>query len=123
MRWYYPFSPRRHNQVNAWRAQPEQVDLASNAGHHVEFPGIKVFPETFPMRHYLFLSVDHAVRKFAERRYDEDELARGWHRARAALRRESIELLPAAALREDRSEAALDASNPRTNHPVFDPAG
>jgi glycosyltransferase involved in cell wall biosynthesis len=115
MRWYYPFSPRRPNQLNAWKRQPGRIDLAFDAGHRVEFPGI----EPFPMRHYLFLSVEHAIRKYVERHYDPAELEAGWHRARAALRAEDIRLLPHAELREYRSDALLDASDPRTRHPVF----
>ena len=121
MRWYYPFSPRRPNQLNAWKRQPQRVDLASGAGHRVDFPGVKPFPEPFPMRHYLFLSVEHAIRKYVERRYDPEELEAGWHRARAALRAEDITLLQQAELREYRSDAQLDASEPRTRHPVFSP--
>lgn len=119
MRWYYPFSPRRSNQLNAWKRQPARVDLSSAAGHQVDFPGIRPYPEAFPMRHYLFLSVDHAIRKYVERRYDREELETGWHRARAALRAEDITLLPEAELRRYRSDALLDASAPRTQHPVF----
>jgi glycosyltransferase involved in cell wall biosynthesis len=119
MRWYYAFSPRPHNQVNAWRRQPDRVDLASGAGHSVDFLGLEVFPEPFAMRHYLFLSVEHAVRKYAERTYDDDELAQGWHAARARLRPESIVLLPMTELRDYRTDASLDASEARTRHPLF----
>ncbi|MGH9335877.1 MAG: glycosyltransferase, partial [Vicinamibacteria bacterium] len=79
MRWYYPFLPKPLNQVNAWRRQPAPVDLASNAGHRVEFTGLRIYPESFPMRHYLFLSVEHAISKYVLRQYDEREVAMGWH--------------------------------------------
>ena len=119
MRWYYPFSPRRPNQLNAWKRQSGRVDLASSAGHEVAFPGLRPYPEAFPMRHYLFLSVEHAIEKYVERRYDPGELEAGWHRARAALRAEDITLLPQVELRRYESDALLDASEPRTKHPVF----
>jgi glycosyltransferase involved in cell wall biosynthesis len=119
MRWYYPFSPRRPNQLNAWKSQDRPVDLASGAGHRVEFPGLRPYPSPFPMRHYLFLSVEHAIRKYVERRYDPSELEAGWHRARAALRAEDITLLPQVDLRLYRSDEELDASEPFTHHPVF----
>ena len=32
------------------------------------------------MRHYLFLSVEHAIRKYVERGYAADEVEAGWHR-------------------------------------------
>jgi hypothetical protein len=119
MRWYYAFSPGRPNQLNAWKNQGRRVGLASGAGHRVEFPSLRPYPDPFPMRHYLFLSVEHAIRKYVERRYDPSELAAGWHRARAALRAEDITLLPQAELRLDRSDEQLDASEPLTQHPVF----
>jgi glycosyltransferase involved in cell wall biosynthesis len=119
MRWYYPFSPRRPNQLNAWKSQDGRVDLASTAGHHIDFPGLRPYPNPFPMRHYLFLSVEHAIRKYVERRYDSEELEAGWHRARASLRAEDVLLLPEAELKPYRSDALLDASYPRRQHPVF----
>jgi Glycosyl transferase family 2 len=119
MRWYYPFSPRRSYQLNAWKSQDGRVDLTSSAGHRVDFPGLRPYPHPFPMRHYLFLSVEHAMRKYVDRRYDPQELQAGWHRARAALRAENITLLPQAELKPYRSDALLDASEPRTQHPVF----
>jgi glycosyltransferase involved in cell wall biosynthesis len=119
MRWYYPFSPRRPNQLNAWKRQRRRVDLASAAGHRVDFPGLRPYPRPFPMRHYLFLSVEHAIRKYVERRYDPEELESGWHRARAALRAEDITLLPQAQLKRYRSDESLEPSEPRKEHPVF----
>jgi hypothetical protein len=120
MRWYYPFlPPGPPSQVKAWKRQPDRVDLASSAGHQVSFPGARVYPESFPMRHYMYLSVDHAVRKYVERRYDPSEVAAGWHRARAAVRAEHVVLPKQEELRYFTSDAALDASNPRTRHLLF----
>jgi glycosyltransferase involved in cell wall biosynthesis len=119
MRWYYAFAPRSANQVNAWKRQPERVDLASSAGHRVDFPDLRLCPDPFPMRHYLFLSVEHAIRKYVQRRYDPSELAAGWHRARAALSPADIKLLSESDLRVYRSDELLDASDPRASHPVF----
>ncbi len=120
MRWYYPFEPSGPpSQVKAWKRQRDPVDLAGSAGHHVSFPGARVYPEPFPMRHYMFLSVSHAVRKYVERRYDPAEVAAGWHRARAALRAEHITLPAQSELRYFVSDDQLDASNPRTRHYLF----
>ena len=70
------------------------------------------------MRHYLYLSVDHAARKYLSRAYATEELERGWHRRRAALRPEAIALLPESDLRESRSDDDLDPSSPLTVHPL-----
>jgi glycosyltransferase involved in cell wall biosynthesis len=119
MQWYYPFRRRRGDQVRAWKRQSAPVDLVASAGHHVEFPGLRVHPEAFPLRHYLFLSVDHAVRKYVDRAYDPEEVRRGWHTARARLRREDICLLGEAQLRRAEPRRPLDASDPWRRHPLF----
>jgi hypothetical protein len=120
MRWYYPFNPSPlPTQVKAWKRQEQPVELAWSAGHHVRFPGMRVYDISFPMRHYLFLSVEHAVHKYVERRYDPSEVASGWHRARSGLRPEMITLPLQSELRGYVSDADLDASNARTEHYLF----
>jgi len=71
------------------------------------------------MRHYLYLSAEHAVSKYVERAYDPGEVQSGWHRRRAALRAEDITLLSQTELRETHSDDDLDASDPRSAHPLF----
>lgn len=120
MRRYYPFLPSGSpHRLNAWKRQLVQVDLAGSSGHSVGFPGLRICPQPFAMRHYLFLSVAHATRKWVEREYDPGELSVGWHRARAALRREQILLLAESELRRYECDDLLDASNPLRRHPVF----
>ncbi len=119
MRWYYPLRRRVNDQVKAWKNQEAPVDLVSSAGHHVGFPGVRVHPEPFPLRHYLFLSVDHAVRKYVTRRYDPAEVQDGWHVARASLRAEDVTLLEESELRVVAADGGLDASDPRPRHPLF----
>jgi len=72
------------------------------------------------MRHYLFLSVLHAVEKYVERPYDPEEVEMGWHGWRARLTREMIELPMQDGLREHASDRELDATNPRTTHYLDD---
>jgi len=119
MRRYYPYFPGRRDRLNAWKNQDVPVELAASGGHRVSFPGLNVFPESFPMRHYLYLSVGHAVSKYVERVYDPNEVESGWHRRRAALRAEDVTLLSQAELRETRSDDDLDASEPWSTHPLF----
>jgi glycosyltransferase involved in cell wall biosynthesis len=123
MRNYYPFVPPVYpNRLNAWKRQPDPVELAWSGGHQVRFPGLRMYPQWFPMRHYLFLSVPHAIRKYVERLYDQAEVEAGWHRARAKLRLEMIKLPGQADLRPYLSDDQLDASNPRPHHYLFDEA-
>jgi glycosyltransferase involved in cell wall biosynthesis len=122
MRWYYPFRASALDRLNAWKRQDAPVDLAGSGGHRVAFPGRRAYPEPFRMRHYLYLSVEHARRKFVERHYDPAEVAAGWHRRRAALRASDVSLVSESELRTYVSDDLLDPTDPRTEHPLFDPA-
>lgn len=119
MRWYYPFAPSLPHRLNAWKRQPDRVDLASTGGHQVRFPGLRMYPEFFVMRHYLFLSEGHAIRKFVQQTHAPEEVQRGWFGKRATLRQELIKLPKQADLRPFLSDDELDASNPRKHHFLF----
>ena len=120
MRWYYPyqrsFPQWRPHRRNAWKRQAEKVDLAGRGGHRVRFQGLHMYPEFFKMRHYLFLSVPHALRKWVNRNYDETEVEKGWHGWRASLTPEKIRLPSQKELRYYTSDDELDTSNPLTRH-------
>ena len=120
MRWYYPFLPTFPHRLNAWKQQSEPVDLVSAGGHKVSFPGLKMYPQSFPMRHYLFLSVPHAMGKYIHQQYDPKEVKAGWHRARTKLKSKQIRLPGQDMLRHYLSDDQLDGSNPRTRHYLFD---
>ena len=75
--------------VKAWR-NDQPVDLVSSGGHDATFPGRRVFPVNFTLRHYPARSQAHGERKvFGERlpRYPSDELVKGWHSHYARLDR------------------------------------
>jgi hypothetical protein len=75
-----------------------------------------MYPESFKMRHYLFLSVPHAIGKYVDRRYDSAEVEQGWHGWRARLIEEKIELPSQRELRFYTSDDELDPSSPRIRH-------
>jgi hypothetical protein len=80
--------PGHFTQVKAWRGGIE-VDLASTGGHEAEFPGRKLFPFNFLLRHYPIRSQSHGMQKvFEERqpRWSPAERARGWHNQYEAVR-------------------------------------
>jgi glycosyltransferase involved in cell wall biosynthesis len=69
-------------QLKTWKQGYARVDLASTGGHLVAFPGRRVCPVKFTLRHYPIRGETHGRRKvFAERfpRFDPAERARGWH--------------------------------------------
>ncbi len=98
-------------QVKAWKRQPE-IDLISTGGHESVFPGRRVFPMRFLLRHYPIRSQAHGDRKvFAERRprFRTAELERGWHRQYEELARTARFVWPAAELeRFDPERVRLD---------------
>jgi glycosyltransferase involved in cell wall biosynthesis len=116
MRFYYPFAPSFPHLLRAWKRQSGPVELAWSGGHQVRFPGLRLSPVPFPMRHYLFLSVPHAIRKYVNRRYDPAALEAGWHGWRAQLRSDLIGLPASAELRPYRGDDLLDPSDPRRRH-------
>ena len=116
MRWYYPFLPSFPHRLNAWQRQTRRVELAWSAGHQVRFPGLRMYPDSFILRHYQFLSVPHAIRKYADRRHDPAALAVGWHGWRERFRPQAIRLPSQKELRIYSTDDQLDASDPRTRH-------
>ncbi|HET8862733.1 MAG TPA: glycosyltransferase family 2 protein [Solirubrobacterales bacterium] len=114
---YYPFGPFFPHQLKAWKAADAPTpDLASSGGHRVSFRGLRMYPQSFPMKHYLFLSVPHAIEKYVERDYDPREVRRGWHGWRAELTARDISLPSESELRVSRSDDDLDPSTPRKSH-------
>jgi hypothetical protein len=78
-----------------------------------------MYPESLVMRHYLFLSEAHAIRKFVQQTYAPEEVQDGWFGKRATLRPEMIKLPKQAELRPFLSDDKLDASEPRKHHMLF----
>jgi hypothetical protein len=69
-------------QVKCWKKGSAPVDLVTSGGHDAMFPGRRVFPVKFLLRHYPFRSQAHGERKvFAERktRFLPEERALHWH--------------------------------------------
>ena len=69
-------------QRKCWKAQKAPVSLAASGGHEAQFPGRRIFPIRFLLRHYPIRSQEHGRRKvFDERkkRFVDKERAKGWH--------------------------------------------
>jgi len=117
MRWYYPFQPAPGPRLmRAWRRQEGSVGLGSRGGHRLDFPGMRLYPEKFLMKHYLFLSVPHLLSKYGNRSFRKEELERGWHGWRAGLDERRITLPSERELKTCGPDGTLDFSNPRTRH-------
>jgi glycosyltransferase involved in cell wall biosynthesis len=126
MRYYYPYLPSFPHRLNAWKRQEQRVELAWSAGHKVHFAGLRMAPRQLAMRHYLFLSVDHAIEKYVVSGGFADHAVKdGWHGWRHYLERDLIELPRQAELRHYVSDDLLDRSEPWARHLLVDavPAG
>lgn len=69
-------------QIRCWKNLGVPVDLATSAGHDVAFPGRRVFPLRFLLRHYPIRGQAHGERKVLRERqprFDPAERGRGWH--------------------------------------------
>lgn len=116
MRWYYHCLPRSLRQVKCWKKQPQPVDLVTNSGHVVLFPRQFIYPFPFRFRHYQFLSVEHAIHKYAHRRHPVEALMRGMHGWREQLNPASIRLPAQAQLHELGDDGWLNIAHPRARH-------
>jgi glycosyltransferase involved in cell wall biosynthesis len=122
LRTYYPYAPQFPHRLNAWRATDE-FDLVSSGGHIVRFEGLKMYPESFTAKHYMFLSVPHAIEKYVDQTYDEREAKLGAYRWRARIQAEDVRLPRRTEMRWDGSDGTLDASNPWKMHFLDDGKG
>ena len=69
-------------QLKCWKATGTPVSLCYSGGHDAEFPGRRIFPIPFLLRHYPIRSQTHGVKKvFSDRkpRFIEREHSQGWH--------------------------------------------
>lgn len=136
MRWYYPFLPRYPHRMNLWKKPAKHwvglrvrlsdaiknrriylptANLHSTGGHQVHFPGIKLFPVDFKMRHYMVLSLDHAVSKYVKVRYD-PKAPHGYHGWRSTSSAADFQLPSENDLRVFHGDDSLDPTDPMIEH-------
>ncbi|HEY9809673.1 MAG TPA: glycosyltransferase family 25 protein [Halomicronema sp.] len=120
MQYYYFFEPFPLREVKAWK-KTSNIDLHSSGGHRVEFTGIKIFPVSFILRHYILLSKFHAITKYGNRVFSESELAKGWHGDRKNFSAESIKFSQRECLKkiDNFSQWNWDKSEPWVKHEIF----
>ena len=132
MQYYYPFLPSPLNRLNGWKKQPKNrnllkrirkimrhkrlrqptIELVPSGGHQVQFSGLNLYPVDFKMKHYIFLSMEHARRKYVEIDYPEGKKF-DW---RAGARGEMFHAPMQSELRRFRGDDKLDPSAPRKEH-------
>lgn len=136
MHWYYPFGPRHPHRINAWKKQPRRwmgmkafareliknhrfgppsINLHASGGHLVDFPGIRPYPIDFKLKHYIVLSLDHAIQKYVKKSFDPKEIS-GMHGWRATATEYDFLLPSQSQMQLFTSDDELDANNPFSEH-------
>ena len=116
---YYFFQPRPERLIRAWKAT-DGIDLASSGGHAATLPGRRICPESFVLRHYIALSMDHMRRKYVSQRvYAKSELEIGWHRERSQLDNTKLRVPPPDELLDIRTDGGWNRTRPRRRHLFF----
>lgn len=114
---YYFFAPRENRLMRAW-SRSNALENVSSGGHLLAGPDLRLAPEPFILRHYIVLSQEHAIRKYAQRVFSTGDLEKGWHDNRVNLGAARLKLPHSASLEQlpHWQSVALDRSNPRALH-------
>jgi Glycosyl transferase family 2 len=115
MHWYHPLMRKFPHRLNAWKRQKGPVRLTAG-GHRVQFPGLRMSPRSLYMRHYLYLSVPHAIQKYVHQGHTPEDNTGRKVRWRHIVRPEVVELPPASAMRTYTSDDELDPRDPRRTY-------
>jgi hypothetical protein len=78
----FPVHQSDFMQLKAWSAPVAPVGLSGHGGHQVRFPGRRIYPYKFLLRHYPIRSQRHGERKVLrdrKTRWNPAERSRGWH--------------------------------------------
>lgn len=125
---YYFFAPRENRLMRAWSRQ-HALENVSSGGHLLAGEDLRLAPESFVLRHYIVLSQEHAIRKYAHRVFSAADLEKGWHDNRVNLEAARLMLPESASLEHlpNWQSVELDRSKPRALHfwdwPPADRAG
>lgn len=120
MRWYYHFKLWDLQHVKCWKNFGQKVDLASQGGHHIQFDDQKVSPDKLILRHYIVLSLEHAINKYCKRVFDEKEVKeKGWHRGRVNIQPDQFTLPSQSQLKFLGPDEKWDTSDPQKQHLLF----
>ena len=117
MKFYYFFEPRKLNRINAWKKNELDELFVESGGHVVNFEGIRVFPRSFILRHYIGLSRRQLLGKYASRIHSMSEvLEKNLNRKRAFFRPANLVLPKRSELKRLDSEGNWDRSDPWRAH-------
>lgn len=111
---YYFHEPQKLRLMRAWRAGAglSQVE----GGHRLSEQGRALHGQNLVLRHYPFLDLAHAQRKYSQRRFAARGLAQGWHLQRCDVMPSDMEFPAADRLKLWTPGEPLDTSDPWPRH-------
>ena len=114
---YYFFAPQKNRLMRAWRRQ-QSFNNVSSGGHVLAGAELSLAAESFVLRHYIVLSQQQAVRKYANRVFSDGDLKKGWHGNRLGLEAKRLQLPDPAMLERlpDWRSVDLERADPKTLH-------
>ena len=113
-RHYYFHQPAPLRLMRAWRA--DSGLMQTDAGHRLSESGRVLHHESLDLRHYPFLSLEHARMKYSRRQFAAADVARGWHFHRRNVLPEDMDFPPADRLKRWEPGQPLDRSDPWIRH-------
>jgi hypothetical protein len=117
LRHYYFYEPRNPNQMRAWRKSSGGSNV-THAGHLISNDQLRLAPESFALRHYIFRDQAHALEKYAKRKFALEEVERGWHCDRTGQVVAHFKFPPLSELHSLNSaeDRRLERGHPRKHH-------
>lgn len=115
---YYFFQPRPLR-LNRMFKKASFVNFGNFGGHNITSGTNPVFETSHILRHYIVTNEAHAKTKYPERRFSENDLAKGWHGNRLNISTAALNLSNAKngmARLEHATSRCFDRSNPRKTH-------
>jgi len=114
---YYFFQPNSPRLMRAWR-KAGGLSMAQSGGHVLTGQDLRLAPEHLALRHYIVRNQEHAFAKYTTRVFAPEDVALGWHVARANRPARAFALPPPRLLKrlDKTDQRDLDRSEPHTAH-------
>ena len=114
IRHYYFHAPAPLRLMRVWRAGHGLAQ--ASGGHHVVGAELHVHGRNLVLRHYPFLSAEHARVKYCQRKFASRDVAQGWHAKRMGILPEDMEFPALERLETWQPGEPLDTSRPWSQH-------
>lgn len=113
---YYYFSPSKLRLMRAWKKTAALSNIETG-GHRLKGV-LNISPTTYLLRHYIFISQQHAYDKYSIRNFSKQETAKGWHMARIGVPKQKMLFPDKSILKElpHLNSRLFDTSEPWLKH-------